>query len=58
MVSGSGLGLAMPANRNTPKIITRRHLRNRSWVKIPARFSMTISSGSSNASPKAEHHGR
>ena len=33
--------------------ITRRHFRNRSWVKIPARFSMTMSSGSSNAIPNA-----
>src|SRR5262249_22962404 len=53
MVTGSGLGLAAPAIRNTPKISTRRHLANRSWVKIPARFSMMISTGTSNASPKA-----
>ncbi len=53
MVTGSGLGLAMPATRNTVKISTRRHLRNRSWVSTPARFSMTMSSGTSNASPKA-----
>ena len=53
MVTGSGLGLAMPAIRNTPKISTRRHLRNRSRVEIPARFSMTKSSGTANASPKA-----
>ena len=53
IVIGSGLGFAIPAIRNTPKIITRRHRRNRSWVKIPARFSMMISSGSSNAIPNA-----
>jgi hypothetical protein len=35
IVSGSGLGFAMPAIRNTPKISTRRHFRNRSWVRIP-----------------------
>ena len=45
MVVGSGLGLAIPATTNTAKIITRRHLRNRSWVKIPARFNMMISNG-------------
>ena len=29
MVTGSGLGLAAPAIRNTPKISARRHLANR-----------------------------
>ena len=53
MVTGSGLGLAAPAIRNTPKISTRRHLANRWWVNTPARFSMTMSSGTSNASPNA-----
>jgi hypothetical protein len=32
MLIGSGLGLAIPATRKTPNSITRRHLRNRSWV--------------------------
>ena len=53
MVTGSGLGLATPAIRKTPNSITRRHLRNRSWVRMPARFSMMMSSGTSNAMPKA-----
>ena len=43
MVTGSGLGLARPAIKNTVKISGRRHVRNRWWVKIPARFSMTRS---------------
>ena len=36
MLIGSGLGVAMPANTNTPKMIIRRHLGNRSWVSMPA----------------------
>ena len=49
---GSGLGFTMPAIRKTPKISSRRHLRNRSWVRMPAMFSMTMTSGSSKTMPK------
>jgi hypothetical protein len=51
IVHGSGLGLTMPALRKVQKISTRRHLRKRSWVRMPATFSMTITSGSSKTTP-------
>ena len=53
---GSGLGEAIPANRNTQKIMTRRHFLNRAWVKMPTRLSITRKSGTSKHSPKPEHH--
>ena len=52
MVTGSGLGEAIPANTNTPKIMNRRHFLIRSWLRIPAMLSITSASGSSKASPK------
>ena len=51
MVHGSGLGLTMPAIRKMQKISTRRDLRKRSWVRMPAMFSMTMTSGSSKTIP-------
>ena len=52
MVSGSGLGEAMPANTNTPKMMNRRHLRKNSWVSTPGHVEHQHISGSSKASPK------
>ena len=51
-MSGSGLGEAMPANTNTPKMMSRRHLRKNWWVSTPATLSISRASGSSKASPK------